>query len=208
MSEPLSPAASVKRRRRPALSCEQCRRRKVKCDRNHPCGQCLQVKSGACVYEPSRPVGVSRRTRDTAAPASFPGKSSTGIPTRVQGTPSSLSTNVTSVGVSPSSAYLSNATLPSSYNSSIGGSAESHQDETPRNKDLLDRIRKLEAELAISKSERTNNVPSPIPSAAPKKLKATVSKTRFLGGSHWMYSHGAVCHNFWLSLGAKLTFAV
>ncbi|KFY48463.1 hypothetical protein V495_01277 [Pseudogymnoascus sp. VKM F-4514 (FW-929)] len=199
MSEPLSPAASVKRRRRPALSCEQCRRRKVKCDRNKPCGQCLQVKATACAYEPSRAAAVSRRTRDTPAPASFPGKSSAGIPSRVQSTPGSLSTNVTSVGVSPSSAYLSNATLPSSYSSSIVGSAESHQDETPRNKDLLDRIRKLEAELAISKSERTNNVPSPIPSAAPKKLKATVSKTRFLGGSHWMYSHGAfdsVSHMF------------
>ncbi|KAI9376516.1 hypothetical protein BJX61DRAFT_530813 [Aspergillus egyptiacus] len=45
--------ASTKRRRR-ALSCTTCRRRKVKCDRLMPCGQC--VRSGTkvtCVYPPA-----------------------------------------------------------------------------------------------------------------------------------------------------------
>jgi hypothetical protein len=32
------------RRRRPALSCVECRRRKVKCDRADPCGHCVSAK--------------------------------------------------------------------------------------------------------------------------------------------------------------------
>ena len=31
-----------RKRRRPALSCEQCRRRKVRCDREMPCGPCTK----------------------------------------------------------------------------------------------------------------------------------------------------------------------
>lgn len=38
-----------RKRRRPALACTACRRRKVGCDHNNPCGQCMQSKS-SCVY--------------------------------------------------------------------------------------------------------------------------------------------------------------
>ncbi|KAH8701532.1 hypothetical protein BGW36DRAFT_371072 [Talaromyces proteolyticus] len=39
------------KRRRPALSCEQCRRRKVQCDRKMPCGPCKKTRpSLACSY--------------------------------------------------------------------------------------------------------------------------------------------------------------
>lgn len=34
--------ANPRKRRRPALSCEQCRRRKVRCDREMPCGPCTK----------------------------------------------------------------------------------------------------------------------------------------------------------------------
>ncbi|KAH7135669.1 hypothetical protein B0J11DRAFT_166337 [Dendryphion nanum] len=42
---------SVKRRR-PALSCVECRKRKVKCDRAKPCGPCTRTKSPTCTYRP------------------------------------------------------------------------------------------------------------------------------------------------------------
>lgn len=38
------------RRRRPALSCIECRRRKVKCDRKDPCTPCTTVKA-RCTYK-------------------------------------------------------------------------------------------------------------------------------------------------------------
>lgn len=48
-------ATDPPRRRRPPLSCIICRRRKLKCDREMPCGQCIKSKKpDDCVY--SAPV--------------------------------------------------------------------------------------------------------------------------------------------------------
>lgn len=41
----------IRKRRRPALSCIECRRRKIKCDRNNPCNHCKQTKNAVCVYK-------------------------------------------------------------------------------------------------------------------------------------------------------------
>jgi hypothetical protein len=38
-----------RKRRRPARSCQECRRRKVKCDRSEPCGHCVLSKK-QCHY--------------------------------------------------------------------------------------------------------------------------------------------------------------
>ncbi|KAJ5721300.1 uncharacterized protein N7483_009234 [Penicillium malachiteum] len=43
--------SNPRKRRRPALSCEQCRRRKVRCDREMPCGPCTKIHpSLKCLY--------------------------------------------------------------------------------------------------------------------------------------------------------------
>ncbi|KAK1531903.1 fungal specific transcription factor [Colletotrichum paranaense] len=42
--------SAPKKRRRPALACEQCRRRKVRCDRNLPCSTCIRSKHAVCTY--------------------------------------------------------------------------------------------------------------------------------------------------------------
>lgn len=45
-------AAPPHRRRRPALSCVQCRRRKIRCDQKKPCcNQCERSKGVTCVYK-------------------------------------------------------------------------------------------------------------------------------------------------------------
>lgn len=54
-----SPGAAVKlaeprRRNRPALSCIQCRTRKIRCDRNEPCASCMKSKIVNCTYEEAR----------------------------------------------------------------------------------------------------------------------------------------------------------
>jgi hypothetical protein len=41
----------MRRRRRPALSCRECRRRKVRCDHSKPCAPCVRHKT-QCVYTP------------------------------------------------------------------------------------------------------------------------------------------------------------
>ncbi|KAG8699234.1 hypothetical protein FRC08_005426, partial [Ceratobasidium sp. 394] len=40
--EPKGTEVPKKRRRRQALSCTECKRRKIKCDRQHPCGPCVR----------------------------------------------------------------------------------------------------------------------------------------------------------------------
>ncbi|KAM3521181.1 hypothetical protein MY4038_009132 [Beauveria bassiana] len=68
---------TTKKRRRPPLSCEQCRRRKIKCDRSFPCNHCS--KSGgavSCTYAPTHtPKSRSKtpaRAAATAAAAALP----------------------------------------------------------------------------------------------------------------------------------------
>lgn len=41
-----------RKRRRPALACTECRRRKIRCDRQNPCTQCVQWKCSSCIYTP------------------------------------------------------------------------------------------------------------------------------------------------------------
>lgn len=43
-------AAPPQRRRRPPLSCSQCRHRKIKCDQKKPCNQCKRSKDVMCIY--------------------------------------------------------------------------------------------------------------------------------------------------------------
>ncbi|KAI1471652.1 putative C6 transcription factor [Daldinia caldariorum] len=40
-----------RRRRRPPISCVLCRRRKVRCNRETPCSNCLRSKNASCIYE-------------------------------------------------------------------------------------------------------------------------------------------------------------
>ncbi|KAJ5909207.1 transcriptional regulator family: Fungal Specific TF [Penicillium taxi] len=47
----IDPSKVVQRRRRPPLSCTECRKRKVKCDRSFPCAQCVRSKTAdMCVF--------------------------------------------------------------------------------------------------------------------------------------------------------------
>ncbi|GKZ21258.1 hypothetical protein AbraIFM66951_011651 [Aspergillus brasiliensis] len=54
-----------RKRRRPAKSCEQCRQRKVRCDRNVPCGPCTRARSSlGCSYrrDSRSPTPADHRT--------------------------------------------------------------------------------------------------------------------------------------------------
>ena len=46
--------AEPRRRNRPALSCIQCRSRKIRCDRNEPCASYMKSKIVNCTYEEAR----------------------------------------------------------------------------------------------------------------------------------------------------------
>lgn len=68
----------VKHRRRPPLSCTECRRRKLKCDRSLPCGQCVRSKTAdLCNYAAPQPV--SRRRLPSGSEEPSAGTSSGGM---------------------------------------------------------------------------------------------------------------------------------
>lgn len=57
----------VRKRRRKALSCYNCRRRKLKCDRGYPCGRCRESgRPDSCVYE-SLPIETSHEPASSAS---------------------------------------------------------------------------------------------------------------------------------------------
>ncbi|TAQ89012.1 hypothetical protein B7494_g2675 [Chlorociboria aeruginascens] len=203
MSEPPSSTARpARKRRRPALSCQQCRKRKIKCDRNDPCGRCVQSKFSICSYSPGTTAaqdkcpgaGASDVARHVSGTTSMAPCSS--IPNRARSIPGSSSTHASLAGLSPSTAHLSHTTHPSSYSTPIAAPGGSHGEEIPDNKVLIDRIQKLEAQLALSKSEiskleQATDLPPSMGKFTSKDLRGTVTKTRFYGPSHWTYSYGA-----------------
>ncbi|KAF3071175.1 hypothetical protein GL218_00223 [Daldinia childiae] len=44
-------AETERRRRRPPISCVLCRRRKIRCNRESPCSNCVRSKNASCIYE-------------------------------------------------------------------------------------------------------------------------------------------------------------
>jgi hypothetical protein len=80
-------AIPQRKRRRPALACERCRQRKIKCDRNMPCGQCIRTDSEPCTYVPDDRVTKIHRpgtAMGTASGSGNDGHSSNKTPTQLQ----------------------------------------------------------------------------------------------------------------------------
>jgi hypothetical protein len=61
-------AVPPRKRRRPALSCVECRRRKIKCDRRTPCNHCVQLKITTCTYPDTHTNIASRLNVPRASP--------------------------------------------------------------------------------------------------------------------------------------------
>ncbi|RMJ10172.1 hypothetical protein CDV36_010224 [Fusarium kuroshium] len=172
-SVPAPVAKPEKKRRRPALSCEQCRRRKIRCDRSLPCVNCIKAKISPCTYAPTH-IPASRARRTAAGQAG-----GGDVPAR--------SAPVTSAqGHSPTTNARPGRS-PSSVQSSTMGSASGASTVDA----LAARVRELEQKLAETchithPAEDKLVEPEPREEEEPAPMKGTVSKTRFFGQSHWM----------------------
>lgn len=63
---PVEQAPGSHRRKRKTVNCEECRRSKLRCDRQHPCSACKRRRRGAsCSYEVSTGVPLSINTHRT-----------------------------------------------------------------------------------------------------------------------------------------------
>ena len=56
----------LRKRRRPALSCVECRRRKIKCDRGEPCAHCKKSAGIKCVYSKNDHPASGNRQRSAS----------------------------------------------------------------------------------------------------------------------------------------------
>lgn len=170
-----SATKTEKKRRRPALSCEQCRRRKIRCDRSLPCVNCVKSKISPCTYAPTH-IPASRNKKSTshtagADPSSqVPGRSAPTIDPNQRQSPASPS------------ARRQSSSVPSS---TVGSNSESSTVDA-----LAARVKELEQKLAetcyITKPERDRIEEPDDEDQNPAPMKGTVSKTRFFGQSHWM----------------------
>ncbi|KAK0384093.1 hypothetical protein NLU13_8182 [Sarocladium strictum] len=201
MTEPPVPDG---RRRRPAVSCTLCRRRKIRCNRETPCSNCLRSRSEACVYvneganNHAHHPSSSRRT-----PISGPTLDSARNSTVIDST--SSTTSSTTVPSRSSNSLPTRSTGPSTPS----GQSSSQDDESIR---LKLRIQQLEEQLSKSDLETNRStVSTPYSSVetASSRLGGTfhlhleraslgqptagiargvTHKTRLFGSSHWATS--------------------
>ncbi|TGO21656.1 hypothetical protein BPAE_0207g00110 [Botrytis paeoniae] len=190
---PPTPPTQPRKRRRPALSCIQCRRRKIKCDRNMPCGQCISSKTSACQYS-SDPAPQSKRSRVNGN-GQYPVTPSTvdhspGSTTHASPNCNGGTDNVTN-GIPPNSTSFWAERTPIVEGSLPlrGQAIVPHQTPPdPTVQALLDRVHKLEQ--IISETDAMNDGPNLLSDSYVRgpSLRGSLSKTRFFGQSHWMNS--------------------
>ncbi|KAF5017886.1 hypothetical protein F66182_10154 [Fusarium sp. NRRL 66182] len=186
LGETVMPATKPeKKRRRPALSCEQCRRRKIRCDRNLPCENCIKAKISPCTYAPTHiPASRARKSTGHAAAA----ESTSHVPARsvpaVDSTQKQSPTDTHSTHASRTSSSIPSSTIGSNSGASTIDAlaarvkeleqklAESHITQSDEGK----LCRQGEGKLCQDEDQGAESAP----------MKGTVSKTRFFGQSHWM----------------------
>ncbi|RDL29970.1 uncharacterized protein BP5553_10597 [Venustampulla echinocandica] len=204
----------TRKRRRPALSCAECRRRKIKCDRNIPCGQCTQSKSATCTYSPESFTARNAPNAKLGAAAS-----SSGVvagPSVVEGT-ADIQTHRVSKNASPppqpSPAVSDNLPDDHSCISQLKNPGASNQagQNSGHVEELVQRVQKLE-QLLASTSIVGHGDGSPSVSRVPAKdLRGNMSKTRFYGQSHWMHAFAQarkiMCFEFNLAGNGSINLA-
>jgi hypothetical protein len=153
-----------RKRRRPALACAPCRRRKVKCDRNSPCGQCTQRNSDSCTYtEDGRTTQNEQASqRPHLAVATEVSRRDASILDQLQSLDNTDGQRVPANNASAAETGLA---------ARASGSHQRHN--------------------TFPKSNTTTQ--SPQNSSASGRILGTLSKTRIFGHGHWMSTLPLVC---------------
>jgi hypothetical protein len=181
-----SKLAEPRRRNRPALSCIQCRTRKIRCDRNEPCASCMKSKIVNCTYEEARRP-KPRLWRLSPAPA--PGSQAEHSPTSADERPSvgstyafrdmSGSARIPGASLSPSGHGTGSVPLSKTPDALLAASPRSLSRSQPveagaaitgplgNTAALTERIRQLEQQLADATKRPSNASSSSQPLHAP-----------------------------------------
>lgn len=197
------PASLPRKRRRPATACEQCRRRKIGCDAEQPCGPCVRSRGALqCTYRidaqtPSRISSSSPRQRVNAASRQGPLPVADALPLSSQhdelGT---LQLRGGPTAVHGSQVAELTQPKPPSPNPGL----------TRTVRELNSRILALEQQLAdrpkADQLQNTRDNDSRSCSTPPIRLRLrnATYKTRIFGQGHWLHAaesvreaHGVLC---------------
>ncbi|KXJ95153.1 hypothetical protein Micbo1qcDRAFT_200584 [Microdochium bolleyi] len=196
----IAAAARVdRRRRRPALACVNCRRSKIRCDRQVPCQNCAKAKNKTCVFDDAR----ARASGSPPAEPAWPSAPAPGVsplsrsPLSGPGCgPLPVSLPGSGRSTAPSTVSHDDASSASATNPSLAATSVSS-----RHADALQhRVDELERRLArAEKSSRHRDWTAHVPTAKePDQIvplgprtdmhsmpRAIMSKTRYFGQSHW-----------------------
>lgn len=154
------------RRRRPAHSCVECRRRKIKCNRKNPCNHCTSArKPTECTYTPNLPPRGATSQKRSISPRPLRGS---------YPSPLSASDVATDQVLRPPRA-------PSHVETPI--STAPLEDRT--RDDLVRRLHTLETLFSTSHPEHYEAFESTPPLQRLKDGRALLNKTRMYGRSHW-----------------------
>ncbi|EXJ77022.1 hypothetical protein A1O3_10179 [Capronia epimyces CBS 606.96] len=191
-----------RRRRRPALSCLECRRRKIKCDRQDPCSHCVSVAI-PCVHKVFRDAPetsnqrqpVQSRTQGQAAVSSSVDTPSS----RAQRQQSRIHGIVNETGRVPSRLLVAGADIsqstpapapagPTEVTTAQSPPTTRAEDERPSVHALLRRIQHLENSLATSLVPAHSEPGVELTDRQPVHPDTRVSlyKTRTLKWSYWV----------------------
>ncbi|KAK0621637.1 hypothetical protein B0T17DRAFT_591484 [Bombardia bombarda] len=170
-----------RRHRRPVVSCSLCRRRKLRCNRETPCSNCVRSRTEACVYENSIHPPASRSPRQLAL--STDGSTTTSISSAAALlVPSQPSTASSPTSQPPSASEIE------SMKSRIRQLEEKLSKTTP-NSMFFSSAPSSSSDVEITASrlfgafhfhrDSSSSQPQPI-------TRSVTHKTRFYGQSHWI----------------------
>jgi hypothetical protein len=188
-----SPPSNPRKRRRPALSCQQCRARKVKCDKEMPCGPCTKAcGSLQCSYVHEGKAALDARLEASRRRGYESPTSPVGLSVAAG---NGAGTSVERLGDAARIAQLESSVRAlhdriSSLEHRIQGPVENKlpaHGNSVSNKDLNglgERIAELERLSANSRSGQSAPPQTTIPPLAPR-LKSNGERARLFGTTHW-----------------------
>ncbi|KAF2490666.1 hypothetical protein BU16DRAFT_160062 [Lophium mytilinum] len=192
-SAPESTPKTPRYRRRSARSCQECRRRKVKCDRKEPCSHCVLSKN-TCIYTPGHVHTAAHLGEPNAAPSLA---ASYTTPLQFSSSSSSRGINVIQQfepGPSPLS-LNTRGDHDNGRNSSLSQPVDPALNEIHESNELNHLARPLEQSFSSTATGRAIETPlvSPPPSNSslgnvahsPQKRQFALNKSRLFGQTHW-----------------------
>ncbi|KAM0257865.1 hypothetical protein ACHAQJ_004169 [Trichoderma viride] len=190
-----APNLAEKKRRRPPLSCEQCRKRKIRCDRTQPCTNCVKSNIPSCTYAPYHLPAWRAKKLDAMMGSSSSSSSKDSTVDRVSlrnlkaAEPRPDAQSPDTVEILHSSPPVSGTDSISASSSKVVSSSNagsSSSASSPNVDWLVSRVHQLEEKLA--KALRINDAPDgPKRRPSAPETEGFVAKSRYFGHSHWIY---------------------